>query len=64
MKDREDLYEFFQDNISLMSALINKKINFYYKNIGKIMFRDRLRFFRYSIIYKIKKTIKGIKHGR
>jgi len=57
--DREDLYKFFTSHREKQSGLINKKINFYYNNTGKIMIRDRARFFRYDVKRFIRKIVKG-----
>lgn len=59
LRDREDLYNYFVSHAEKQTAFINKKVNFYYKNIGKIMLRDRMRFLRYDIKKTIRRIVKG-----
>lgn len=61
LKDREDLYQFFHTHEHLLSDLINKKINFYYNNTGKIMLCDKIRFAKINFRRLAKKIIKGAK---
>ncbi len=61
LSDREDLYQYFCAHKQLLSDLINKKIDFYYNNTGKIMFCDKLRFAKYDLKSFMKKIIKGSK---
>ena len=58
LEDREALYRFFCAHKEQMSALINKKIDFYYRHPGKIMQRDRDRFLRYKLVNAAKRFLR------
>lgn len=60
IKDREEIYNYFSSHTERTTKLINKKVDFYYKNIGKIMIRDKLRFLRYDIEATARKFAKKI----
>ncbi len=60
LSDREELYRFFDEHRHLQSRLINKKLDYYYTHMGKIMLRDRVRFARYRVVGAMRKTAKKI----